>query len=136
MTAKELEQYPYLKAKARRIPGEIEQLKGNWAVCGAVLSSGKSEPYHLREIIVGDHDTTKEAQFKILEKQSELESALGEIKDIEKYVDSISEVRLKEIFTFRYIYGEKWDEVARHFGYHETAASVRMAVKRHFEKVS
>lgn len=136
MTKEQLGQYPYLKARVRRLPGEIERLKGDWAVCGAVLASQKSEPFHLREIIVGDRETTKEAQFRIIEKQSELEAAICDMRDIENYIDSMVDVRLKEIMTFRYIYGETWDEVARHFGYRETADSCRMVIRRHFDNAS
>jgi glutamine synthetase adenylyltransferase len=71
-----------------------------------------------------------------LEKQSELEAAYGDLREIEDFIDHIDDTRLKEIMTFRFIYGETWNEVAKHFGYHESDESVRKAVNRYLQNVN
>lgn len=136
MTLQQLNQYPYMDAKIERLRRDIDDLKGNWAVSGAVMASAKSPPYNMREIIVGDRDTTKEAAIQISEKRKELECVICEKAEIEQFIKSVEDMRIKEIMTFRYLYGETWKEVAAHFGNRETEGSVKMAVKRFFKTVT
>ena len=136
MTIKLLESYQYLKARVRRLPDEIDNLKGQWAVCGSIMASGPGPAYDMREVIIGERDTSQEARYRIAEKQNELENALCDVKAIESYIASVENARLKEIMTFRFLYGETWDQVARRFAGHESADSCRKIVYRYLNKNS
>jgi hypothetical protein len=125
-----LEQYPYLVAKAKRLRREIESLRGEWVVCGAVESSSKHPPYAKREIVIGTPVCTEKEKRE--QKRVELFHTLEEIEEIERYIDDVEDTRMQEILTRKIIYGEKWPEVAAAFGYKETPDSVRKAYARHF----
>ena len=130
MTKKQLEKYPYLKARLRRIPGEIDRLYNSYTVTGAVLASQKDPPYAQREIITGQKSAKDNAADILTAKRAEYKSAAIECADIESFIAAVEDTRIKEILTLRYIYGESWRDVAAHIGYRETEESVRKAAER------
>ncbi len=132
MTLQRIKQYPYLIAKIERIKKEIDKLKGDWAVSGAIMASRKSPPYNMREIIVGDRDITKQAAALIAEKRKELDAAIFDKGEIEEFIRNIADLRIKEILTMRYLNGDSWKEVAACFGPRESEGGIKMAVKRFF----
>lgn len=127
-----LEQYPYLVAKAKRLRREIESLRGEWVVCGAVEASSSHPPYAKREIVIGTPVCTEKEKRE--QKRMELTQTLGEVRAIEQYIDNETDARMQEILTRKIVYGEKWPEVAAAFGYKETPDSVRKAYARHFSR--
>ena len=130
MTKKQLENYPYLKARIKRIPGEIERLYNSYRVIGAVQASQQNPPYAQREIIIGEKTARDSNTHIIAAKRSEYTLAVEECARIESFIEATDDARIKEILTLRYIYGESWRDVAAHIGYHETEESVRKAAER------
>ena len=125
-----LEQYPYIVARIKRLQKEIRQLQSQTIHAGAVMASQHDIPFAQREVVISG--LSKGTVGVIQKKQVELEQAICDKAEIERYIDGVEDLRMQEIITRRIVYSETWQEVAASFGYKETADSVKQAYSRHF----
>lgn len=133
MTAKQLEQYPYLKAKIKRLRNEIADLRRTNELPTSVIGSRPEPPYDSHEIPIGAEKLTFELACQIQEKKGELECAVGDAKDIESFIASVQDVALNEMLTYRYLYGESCEDTASHFEGKETAKTVSKKIERYLK---
>lgn len=127
---KKCEEYPYLEPRIKRLRSELEELKNNKVYCGTVLANTGPPAYHHREIPLVDIDM--DTQNTIEQKTRELNSAVRQKQEVEDFINSIKDIRIQEIMTRRYLYGDSWADVAAGIGYCETEESARKAVGRYF----
>lgn len=121
MDKKILESYQSYKRMIERNNKKIEaeKFKDIPAVQGKVQSSMKDFPY------IGSHvsvqmDEPKEAEkrrAKIEQLEQENSHAKEQMDKIERFINGIRDVKVKEIFTYKYIDGRKVKDVAKVVGY-------------------
>ena len=120
-------------AQISRLQDEIDQLRGNYVVCGVVESSSHYLPYQKHSVVIGASDSDDEKKLLVRSKRQELERAIQDVADIDQYIADMPDARTKEITTRKVINGESWPEIAAAIGYKETPDSVRMAYNRSFK---
>lgn len=98
---------------------EDEQCKNVSVVKGKVEGSSKEHPYIMRHYTVQMYDPieTDTSNRRILKWQSEIKQAKKEMSEVEQFIDGIKDIRIKEVFTYRYIDGMKTTDIADKLGY-------------------
>lgn len=121
MNKKVLESYQTNKRLIERNKKKIEdeQCKDIPVVKGKVTGSSQDFPYTERRFTVqmDEPGETERAHKRILSWQQEIAQAEREIEEVEQFIAAITDVRIKEVFTYRYIDGMKVADVARKVGY-------------------
>lgn len=116
MTKKELEQYIKLKKEIGTIGKRLEKLYGKEPpeVAGKVQASDEGFPWLRYRVTVQMYEPKANAELNktidIL--RDRLERCDKQMKDIEEFIDNISDSELRNIFELRYIEGLKLREIA------------------------
>ena len=130
MTLKELSQLYYLNReiemdKRRLQELELKALPGAQSLTGMPHGSGLSD-------VVGRYAAEIADLRGIIEAKHRL--CLYERSRLERYIAGIDDSLLRQIFTYRFVNGLPWLQVALCIGGDNTADSVRKAVKRFLQK--
>lgn len=98
------------------------------AVKGGV---GGWQTFHIEGFPVADED---EARYLLNKQRRILEARKHEIAEkvieVEEYLNTLDDSRMRRMITKRYIEGKKWHQVAREMGMNYTEDSCRMDMKR------
>lgn len=138
MTAKEktlkwrLERYIYIQPAIERLEQKVNEAYGSYFRCSVQSSNGPGWT-QINESI-GGYDNIGHAQERIAEMRAEVYALGMEKEEVEKLVDSISDLRIRQIISSRYLDGKAWREVVIALGSRESESSVKMAAKRFLEK--
>ena len=130
MTLKELSQLYYLNREIemdqqRLRELEIKALPGAQVLTGMPHGSGVSD-------VVGRYAAEIADLRGIIEAKHQ--QCLYERSRLERYIAGIDDSLLRQIFTYRFVNGLPWLQVAACIGGGNTADSVRVACKRYLEK--
>lgn len=121
MNKKLLESYQANKRLIERNNKKIEdeKCKDIPVVKGKVEGSSKDFPYIMQHYSVQMDDPVElyKSYKRIQELEREIAQAGKEIAEVEQFIKNIGDVRVKEIFTYRYIDGMKVTDVANKLGY-------------------
>lgn len=102
------------------------------AVKGGV---GGWQTFHLEGYPVADEDETKYLLNKNIRILKQREHDIAEkVLEVEKYLNTLDDSRMRRMITKRYIEGKKWYQVANEMGAQHTEDSCRMDMKRFLEK--
>lgn len=130
MTLKELSQFYYLNREIemdqqRLRELEVKALPGAQVITGMPHGSGVSD-------VVGRYAAEIADLRGIIEAKHQ--QCLYERSRLERYIAGIDDSLLRQIFTYRFINGLPWHQVAACIGGGNTADSVRMACYRYLGK--
>lgn len=130
MTLKELSQLYYLNREIemdqqRLRELEIKALPGAQVLTGMPHGSGVSD-------VVGRYAAEIADLRGIIEAKHQ--QCLYERSRLERYIAGIDDSLLRQIFTYRFVNGLPWLQVAACIGGGNTADSVRVACNRYLEK--
>ena len=130
MTLKELSQLYYLNREIemdqRRLRElEVRALPGAQVITGMPHGSGVAD-------IVGRYAAEIADLRGIIEAKHQ--QCLYERSRLERYIADIDDSLLRQIFTYRFVNGLPWLQVAAGIGGNNTADSVRVACNRYIEK--
>lgn len=130
MTLKELSQLYYLNReiemdKRRLIELEARALPGAQVLTGMPHGSGVSDIVGTCAAEIADLRGIIEAKHQ---------QCLYERSRLERYISSIDDSLLRQIFTYRFVNGLPWEQVAACVGGGNTAGSVRMACYRYLKQ--
>lgn len=130
MTLKELSQLYYLNREIemdqRRLRElEVRALPGAQVITGMPHGSGVAD-------IVGRYAAEIADLRGIIEAKHQ--QCLYERSRLERYIADIDDSLLRQIFTYRFVNGLPWLQVAACIGGNNTADSVRVACNRYIEK--
>lgn len=121
MNKKVLEAYQANKRLIERNNKKIEdeQCKDIPVVKGKVTGSSRNFPYIENHMTVQMNDPVEadKSHKRIVRWQQEVSQAETEIEEVEQFIAEIEDVKIREIFTYRYIDGMKVVEIARRVGY-------------------
>lgn len=143
MTIERLEQYADLRKevadlKKRRDAAAARSYKHTHSIANAVVQGSSTVfPYQSRAIIVKGYGVRKTKICKILEKQyARKESkALAEVVQIEEWLDTVRESKIRRLVRYHYIDGLTWAKTAVRVYGHPCEDAARKYVERFFEKI-
>jgi len=120
MNEKRLDQYRLLKIKLKNLNEDLKNLRETGPIYAAdSVSTATVFPYTPHTLTVHGLDiigfATKENRLKM--KLKEIEDTVNEMNDIEVFIDSISDMRIKMVFEYRYMKGWSWMHVALNTGW-------------------
>lgn len=130
MTLKELSQLYYLNReiemdKQRLQELELKALPGSQVITGMSHTPGITDKVGMYAAEIADLRGIIEAKHS---------QCLYERSRLERYISSIDDSLLRQIFTYRFVNGLPWEQVAACVGGNNTAGSVRMMCYRYLEK--
>ena len=130
MTKKELSEIHWLYKEIAMWQKELDRLENQSLVKGQNLSDaphGSSTRSKVENQAV--QPETIKADIEVLKERAEQEK-----NKIRQYIKSINDSQIRQIINYRFVEHLKWDEVAARMGAGYTADSVRMALRRFFDK--
>ena len=130
MTLKELSQLYYLNREIEMDKKRLFELKASVLLRSAGLSSTPHTPG------AGDPVGRMVAEIVDLEGviKAKLQQCIYERNRLERYIATIEDSLLRQIFTYRFVLGMPWPRVAACIGGGNTADSVRMMCARQLKK--
>lgn len=130
MTLKELSQLYYLNREIEMDKKRLQELEMRAVSCtpdlsGMPRSSGVSDR-------VGRYAADIVDLRGIIE--AKLQQCIYERNRLERYISEIDDSLLRQIFTYRFVNGLPWEQVAACVGGSNTSASVKMACYRYLKQ--
>lgn len=130
MTLKELSQLYYLNREIEMDQHRLRELELK-ALPGAQVITGMPHGSSVADI-VGRYAAEIADLRGIIEAKHQ--QCLYERSRLERYIAGIDDSLLRQIFTYRFVNGLPWLQVAACIGGNNTADSVRVACNRYIEK--
>ena len=130
MTLKELSQLYYLNREIEMDQRRLRELEAR-ALPGAQVITGMPHGSGVADI-VGRYAAEIADLRGIIEAKHQ--QCLYERSRLERYIADIDDSLLRQIFTYRFVNGLPWLQVAACIGGNNTADSVRAACNRYIEK--
>lgn len=130
MTLKELSQLYYLNREIEMNQRRLRELEAR-ALPGAQVITGMPHGSGVADI-VGRYAAEIADLRGIIEAKHQ--QCLYERSRLERYIADIDDSLLRQIFTYRFVNGLPWLQVAACIGGNNTADSVRVACNRYIEK--
>lgn len=130
MTIRELSQLYHLNREIEMDRRRLQALEAK-ALPGAQRLTGMPGGSDVSDI-VGDSAAEIADLQSIID--AKLRQCLCERKRLEQYISGIDDSLLRQIFTYRFVNGLTWNQVAACIGGDNTADGVRKAVKRYLKK--
>lgn len=130
MTLKELSQLYYLNREIEMDKKRLLELEARAVSCSSDLSGMP------RSSGVGDRVGRYAAEIVDLKGiiEAKLQQCIYERNRLERYISSIDDSLLRQIFTYRFINGLPWRQVAACIGGGNTEDGCRKAVQRYLER--
>ena len=129
MTLKELSQLYYLNREIEMDQRRLHELEAK-ALPGASVITGMPHGTDVRDK-VGDYAAEIADLRGIIEAKHK--QCLYERSRLERYIASIEDSLLRQIFTYRFVNGLPWEQVAACIGGSNTGESVRQAAHRYIK---
>lgn len=130
MTLKELSQYYHLNReiemdRLRLLELEARATPGAQSLTGMPHARGVTDKVGLYAAAAADLRGVIEAKYK---------QCLQERLRLERYIAAIDDSLIRQIFTYRFIHGQSWEQVAECVGGGNTSDGCRMAATRYLAK--
>ncbi|WMI81931.1 DUF1492 domain-containing protein [Anaerotignum sp. MB30-C6] len=128
-----------LKRRINKIKAEIERLESEGTVLDSVKGSRKDGTIGSIRIegfpvLCYDEKLSQLYRYKAQLEKAE-QQAIKLVNEIEIYINSIEDCRMRRIIRYRFIDKLSWNQVADRLGGNNTEGSIKMAVSRFMEKV-
>lgn len=127
MTLKELSQLYYLNREIEMDKKRLLELEARAVSCSADLTGAPRSPG------AGDRVGRYAADIVDLKGiiEAKLQQCIYERNRLERYIVTIEDSLLRQVFTYRFVNGLPWQQVAACIGGSNTADSVRMMCNRY-----
>lgn len=130
ITRQQIEQYTDLKREIIMLSDQIYNAEnGGEFVVDMVRGSAKEAPYATHKIIIKGYASQTVPRLKQRKAMLEKQCAA-----VELYIEGLPDSLLRQIITWRYIYGKSLAETARQVGYSES--QTKRHIKKFFEKMT
>lgn len=130
ITRQQIEQYTDLKREIIMLSDQIYNAEnGGEFVVDMVRGSGDEIPYAMHNITIKGY--TSQTVPRLQKRKTLLEK---QCTAVELYIEGLPDSLLRQIITWRYVYGKSLAETARQVGYSESQTKRR--IKKFFEKMT
>jgi len=130
ITRQQIEQYTAVKREIIMLEDQIcDAESGGEFVVDMVRGSASEIPYAMHNITIKGY--TSQTVPRLQKRKAQLEK---QCRAVEAFIEGIPDSLLRQIMTWRYIYGKSLADTARQVGYSERQTKRR--IKRFFEKMS
>lgn len=130
ITRQQIEQYTDLKREIIMLSDQIYNAENDGEfVVDMVRGSGDEIPYAMHNITIKGY--TSQTVPRLQKRKALLEK---QCTAVELYIEGLPDSLLRQIITWRYIYGKSLAETARQVGYSESQTKRR--IKKFFEKMT
>ena len=145
ITKEILSQYTYLLKEREHVQASVDRLEKRIAKMedeGTVIDSVKGGYGGIQRFVIEGYpndDIVKQRGILRIRKShlEQLERMIQlKINEIESFMNSVSDSRVRLIIRLRYINGLQWEEVARQMGGGNTEDTCRMMLDRYLKKES
>lgn len=140
MTTEKLENYRALVDEVRDLEERRKRLSsGLHPVQDTVTGSSPTFPYVEHTIQIGGISRRQEEAMRKIDRlrRERMEQAQVQLAEIEGFISSITDAKMRRMVTLRYVDGLTWRQVAkRMYGSPYFEDTARMRVKRFLEKTS
>lgn len=115
----ELNKYIVLKKRVKKLQSDIVELECGDVIADKVKGSDKEHPYIIRNFTIQTKapEVAERNKKYIVKKNQEVEELKSRIRCIEKFIDGIEDIHIKNIFEYRFLEGMTCKEVGRELGY-------------------
>ncbi len=105
-------------------------------VSDSVVGSQKNLPYQPHTIVITGYGNEHQGRINTLRAKyaGRQQKVCAELEEIETFIGSLEDSRLRQIIEYRYVKGLSWDVVAKNVYGYPCGDTARMIVKRFFEK--
>ena len=138
MTLKQLEQYRDLAKEIKMLERKISDLESRPGsfVADSVIGSSPCIPFQPHAITIQGYGNQYQDKINTLRTKyaTRKKALVGQLEEIETFIDGLEDSRLRQIIEYRYIKGMPWNVVAKNVYGYPGGNTARMAVTRFFEK--
>lgn len=131
MTLKELSQLYYLNREIEMDRRRLEELRAKSESPGSPRFDGMPRIKNTVSKVERYAEEIADLEAIIAAKQQQ---CIHERNRLERYINDIDDSLTRQIFTFRFVNGLPWPQVAAHIGGNNTEKSVSKACYRYLEK--
>lgn len=131
MTLKELSQLYYLNREIKMDQRRLEELRAKSTSPGSPRFDGMPHSKSNVSKVERYAEDIADLEAIIAAKQQQ---CIHERNRLERYINDIDDSLTRQIFTFRFVNGLPWPQVAAHIGGNNTEKSVSKACYRYLEK--
>ena len=123
--------------RIERLNKRLERINAEGNVRDAVKGgNGGMQTFHIEGFPVADEDEAKYLLNKNIRLLKQREHDISEkIIEVEEYLNTINDSRMRRMITKRYIEGKNWKVVAYEMGKHYTVDSCKKQMERFLEKI-
>lgn len=130
MNKTELQQYRHLSHEIDMIQEQINTLQYDRDI---VLASDRDFPYLQHTKMIGGHPG-QDDQIKRRRLEQRKAVCQRELEQIENFVYQVEDSLIRQLLTYRYLQGLKWNEIAGKMGCGYTVDGLRMTLERFLKK--
>lgn len=139
MTLDQLEQYTNLRAEVAELERKQERAERRARVIltDSVRGSDPEYPYCPHTIIIRGHGERQARTVRKIkmERRKRLEKAKGQLAEIEAFIASVDDSRIRRIVDLKYIQNKTWAQVGQKvYGAPKYGDAARMLLTRFLEK--
>ena len=138
MTLNQLEQYRDLSKEVKMLERRIADLESRPEAFASdsVIASAKCIPYQLHTVTIQGYGNQYQDKINALRAKyiARKKALVGQLEEIETFVDGLKDSRLRQIIEYRYVKGMPWNAVAKNVYGYPSGDAARKAVTRFFEK--
>lgn len=138
MNLQQLEQVRHLGKEIKMLERRIADYESHpdSYVSDSVVGSSQCIPFQPHTITIKGYgnqfqDRINALQVKYITRKNEL---CNELAEIEKFIDTLQDSKLRQIIEYRYVKGMAWNVVAKNVYGYPNGDAARKAVTRFFEK--
>lgn len=130
------EEIKEVRARIEKTENQIERIEMEGAVCDKVMGGeGGLKPFKIEGFPYPEYSRKKTLLYAIKATLTGLEMELLEtLNQLEEFIASVKDSRMRRIITLRFIENLSWNKVADRIGGRNTEDSVRKAFERFMEK--
>ena len=138
MMLKQLEQYRDLAKEVKMLERKISDLESRPGsfVADSVVGSSPCIPFQPHAITIQGYGNQYQDKINVLRAKyaARKKALVGQLEEIETFVDGLEDSRLRQLIEYRYIKGMPWNAVAKNVYGYPNGDTARMTVTRFFSK--
>lgn len=130
------EEIKEVRKRIEQTERQIDRIEKDGAVVDKVMGGeGGLQPYKIEGFPYPEYSRKKTLLYSRKATLTGLEMELLEtLNQVEEFIASIDDSRMRRIINLRFIDGLSWNKVADHIGGGNTEGSIKMAFQRFMEK--